>query len=307
MFYKCLPLDTPNLQYPYCPSMGASILFSILFGLTLIGHIWQAAHYRASYTWVLIMSAIWQTLAFIIRCIGIMNPTKEGVNNATYVLVLLAPLWINAFCFMVMARLVHMFMPDNRIFRVKGSIMAVLFVFLDILAFVVQLLGALKATNKDDRKIVQKGRDTYTIGVILQQVFIFFFILLTIGFLRNLRARTTKPETQGARNLTLLLLGVLSLITLRVVYRIVEFSGKSGNAVSKELTKHEVWQYCLDTLPMFMATVAFHVYHPGKVLQGPDSSFPSRREKKRQKAAERFQVSQKQAASESEYTSYTHA
>jgi hypothetical protein len=113
--------------------MGASILFSILFGFTLLAHCWQAVHYRAWYTWVLIMSAIWQTAAFIIRCIGILNPLNEPVNNATYVLVLLAPLWINAFCFMVMARLVHMFMPQHSIFRLKGSWLAILFVFLDIL------------------------------------------------------------------------------------------------------------------------------------------------------------------------------
>lgn len=113
--------------------MGASILFAFLFALTLVGHCWQAVHYRAGYTWVLIMSAIWQTLAFIIRCIGIVNPTNEVINNITYCLVLLAPLWNNAFCFMVMARLVHMFMPRHRILRLKGSVLAVIFVFLDIL------------------------------------------------------------------------------------------------------------------------------------------------------------------------------
>jgi hypothetical protein len=108
-------------------------LFAILFGLTTIGHCWQAVHYRASYTWVLIMSAIWQTVAFIVRCIAIIHPTNEPINNITYVLVLLAPLWTNAFCFMVMARLVHMFMLQNRIFRLKGSWLGVLFVILDIL------------------------------------------------------------------------------------------------------------------------------------------------------------------------------
>jgi hypothetical protein len=35
---------------------------------------------------------------------------------------------------------------------------------------------------------------------------------------------------------------------------------------------------------MFLATVTFHLYHPGRVLRGPDSSFPSRSEKKRQNA-----------------------
>lgn len=114
--------------------MGASILFAILFGFTLIGHVYQAVHYRAIYTWVLIMGTLWQVLAFISRCIGIMKPTNELVNNISYVLVLLAPLWINAFCFMVLARMVHMFMPNNRILKLKGSIMAVIFVLLDILS-----------------------------------------------------------------------------------------------------------------------------------------------------------------------------
>lgn len=113
--------------------MGASILFSILFGFTTIGHVLQAAIYRSSFCWVLIMSAIWQMAAFVIRCISIMNPTDEAIGNVTYCLVLLAPLWTNAFCFMVLARLVHMFMPKHRILRIKGSWLAVLFVGLDIL------------------------------------------------------------------------------------------------------------------------------------------------------------------------------
>ncbi|KAI8937395.1 hypothetical protein NX059_005122 [Plenodomus lindquistii] len=218
MYYECLPLDTPDLQFAYCPSMGASILFSILFGFTLLAHCWQAVHYRAWYTWVLIMSATWQTAAFIIRCIGILNPLNEPVNNATYVLVLLAPLWINAFCFMVMARLVHMFMPQHGILRLKGSWLAIIFVLLDILAFVVQLVGALKATDTHDRSVVQQGRDVYTIGVILQQVFISLFTVLTSVFLFNLRARSTKSNVVGARTLTLLLLSVLFLITVQNRY-----------------------------------------------------------------------------------------
>jgi hypothetical protein len=117
--------------------MGASILFSILFGFTTIGHIWQAAHYKKPFCWVLIMSAIWQTLAFIIRCVSIMYPTDNVINNVTYVLVLLAPLWTNAFCYMVVARLVHMYMPNHRIWRIKGSWLALIFVLLDFVAFVV--------------------------------------------------------------------------------------------------------------------------------------------------------------------------
>jgi hypothetical protein len=77
----------------------------------------------------------------------------------------------------------------------------------------VQLTGALKAINKD-RSTVQQGRDIYTAGVILQQLFVYLFIILTVAFLHSLPVRITKPDIQGARTLTLLLLGVLFLITV---------------------------------------------------------------------------------------------
>jgi hypothetical protein len=125
-------IDDPQNQFTYCPSIGASILFSILFGFTMIYHIYQAAVYHTSFCWVLIMSATWQTAAFIIRCFSIEDPTNVVVNDVTYCLVLLAPLWTNAFCFMVMARLTHMFMPDKRILGIKGSRLGVYFVILDI-------------------------------------------------------------------------------------------------------------------------------------------------------------------------------
>lgn len=55
---------------------------------------------------------------------------------------------------------------------------------------------------------------------------------------------------------------------------------------------------------MFFAIVAFHVYHPGKVLQGPDSTFPSRKEKKALKKREREQRNSSFGLTETETESY---
>jgi hypothetical protein len=196
--------------------MSASILFSILFGLTTSGHIFQAAHYKKPFCWVLIMSATWQTLAFIIRCVSIMNPTDVTVNNVTYCLVLLAPLWTNAFCFMVMARLVHMYMPNHRIAKIKGSWLASIFVLLDITAFVIQLLGALDAINKNE-KIAQRGLHIYTGGVAAQETFILCFTVLTIIFLRKLNAgESTKADYSRAKKLTYVIYIALGLISVRL-------------------------------------------------------------------------------------------
>jgi hypothetical protein len=87
----------------------------------------------------------------------------------------------------------------------------------------VQLVGALKATDKNDRSVVQQGRDIYTIGVVLQQIFIGLFIVLTAVFLFKLRTRSTKSNAAGARTLTLLLLGVLFLITVQNRYPSLPF------------------------------------------------------------------------------------
>jgi hypothetical protein len=87
----------------------------------------------------------------------------------------------------------------------------------------VQLVGALKATDKNDRSVVQQGRDIYTIGVVLQQIFIGLFIVLTAVFLFKLRTRSTKSNAAGAHTLTLLLLGVLFLITVQNRYPSLPF------------------------------------------------------------------------------------
>lgn len=292
--------------------MGASILFSILFGFTTIGHIWQAAHYKKPFTWVLIMSAIWQTLAFVIRCISIMKPTNVPINNVTYCLVLLAPLWTNAFCYMVVARLVHMYMPRHRIMRIKGSWLASIFVLLDITAFVIQLLGALDAIN-ENLEVQKRGLHIYTGGVAAQEAFILWFTWLTIVFLRKIKAgESTKIEISKARKLTYLIFIVLGLISVssnvissyhssdifqfRIIYRIIEFSAGFGSRITREIAQHEAWQYCFDTTPMFFAIVAFHAYHPGKVLQGLDSQFPSRKEKKAIKAEKKRQKEERKNA-----------
>lgn len=96
-------------------------------------HAYQAARYHTSFCWVLIMSAIWQAAAYIIRCISIQNPANVVINDVASCLVLLAPLWANAFCFMVLARLAHMFMPDRRILCFEGSKLSVYFVGSDMM------------------------------------------------------------------------------------------------------------------------------------------------------------------------------
>ena len=56
---------------------------------------------------------------------------------------------------------------------------------------------------------------------------------------------------------------------IRIIYRLVEFS----DGFDTTLTRHEAFFYCLDSVPMFFGFGLFNIYHPGRVLVGPGSSF----------------------------------
>jgi hypothetical protein len=120
-------------MWTYCPSLPAAILFSALFGITTTIHIIQAHNFRkGKLCWALIMGGIWETAAFVIRCISIENPTSQGAYDPQFILILLAPLWINAFDYMLLGRMVYYYLEDRKLFGIRAERMAVCFVLLDI-------------------------------------------------------------------------------------------------------------------------------------------------------------------------------
>lgn len=62
------------------------------------------------------------------------------------------------------------------------------------------------------------------------------------------------------------------MISVRIVYRLVEFSGGMGQ--DNPLTTHEAYFYVLEAVPMFLALVSFNIIHPGRIITGPHSDMP---------------------------------
>lgn len=60
---------------------------------------------------------------------------------------------------------------------------------------------------------------------------------------------------------------------VRTVYRLIEF-GPGLNADNPLLT-NEIYPFALDAVPMILALTILNVMHPGLVLRGPNSEFPS--------------------------------
>lgn len=137
--------------WSFCPNIAAAYLLTILFAFTTCAHFAQAILYRKGYCWVIVMSALWQTVCYLLRVLSIKQPSSMGYYSGWFILILVcvsmlpcypcrgsdllqvSPLWTNAFVYMVMGRMVYNFTSRARLFGIKAWRYTLYFVLLDIL------------------------------------------------------------------------------------------------------------------------------------------------------------------------------
>jgi hypothetical protein len=79
-------------MWSFCPNLPAAYLFAVLFGLTTVAHMAQAVIHRKGYSWVIILSALLQLLAYVFRIVSIQTPDSESLYILWFVLLLV---WIH--------------------------------------------------------------------------------------------------------------------------------------------------------------------------------------------------------------------
>lgn len=105
-------------------------------------------------------------------------------------------------------------------------------------------------------------------GIGLQQAFVLMFTVLVVKFHLSVR-EVSMPRKTSWRALLFALYLALALITVRIIFRLVEFS----SGLYGSIPTHEAYFYVLEALPMLVALGAFAVVHPGSVLVGEESEF----------------------------------
>ncbi|KAF3030759.1 hypothetical protein E8E15_010954 [Penicillium rubens] len=176
----------------------------------------------------------------------------DTVVTVPQMFILLAPLWVNAFDYMVPARMVHFFVPGRRIGMFKPPVLAKVFALLDIGSFVVQMIGGFMANGTDEQQM--HGIHVYMGGIGIQEFFIVCFLVLAVQFHRAMlqleRAGRLPIDRQRWRPLLYALYGSLIAITWRIIYRLIEFS--SGYGESNRILYHE-WVPMQKCLPVASA------------------------------------------------------
>jgi hypothetical protein len=219
---------------------------------------------------------------------------------------------VNAFAYMVLARMIYFFIPSKTLCGIKPSLLAIIFVSLDFSSFVIQLVGGGMAGPGQSQEALMRGIHIYMGGIGLQEFFIVIFLGLAVTFhLEMLKLERTgvlrgTPKAKW-RWMLYALYTSLVFITIRIIYRLAEFS--AGDSMNNPLPYHEVYAYVLDALPIFFATLTWNVSHPGRIFKGPDSVMPGgqirgfccfccrRRNRRRKEAANRSPTQ----SSDSEY------
>jgi hypothetical protein len=154
---------------------------------------------------------------------------------------------------------------------------------------------------------IMRGVHIYMAGIGLQELFILIFASISIKFHLIMRqhekslADTSNQILDGRpRNWKWLLYAVYSslvLITIRVIFRMVEFA-KGLEPEDNPIPFHEAYFMALDALPVLAACVLMNVVHPGRILKGEGSEFPKGPTRKEKKEAKRIKKMEKKARKE---------
>ena len=178
---------------------------------------------------------------------------------------------------MVFARMVNFYSPTRRVWIFSPSILALAFVTLDIVSFVIQLVGGGMAGPGSNAESQKKGLNIYMGGIGMQESFIVLFLGLVIKFhydqpQAEKDGRLREDKITGWRWLIWALYGCLLAITIRIVYRLVEFS--AGLGYSNPLPSNEPLLYVLESSPMWLAILVWNIAHPGRFIHGEDAKMP---------------------------------
>jgi hypothetical protein len=129
--------------------------------------------------------------------------------------------------------------------------------------------GGVLISSADTKDEENTGKGIIVGGLFLQIVFFSLFISVTGIFHRRILSRPTS-ESQNLpvpwRRYILVLYAVSALITVRSVFRVIEFiQGPRGT-----LMTNEVYMYVFDAVLMFLVSLVFNIYHPRTIITRVD-------------------------------------
>ncbi|KAJ7448241.1 RTA1 like protein-domain-containing protein [Mycena galericulata] len=262
------------------PSIPPAVVALVLFGISFSVHFIQFFRFGRPRPFMvaLLIGMAMMIGGFATRIVSANPATKDGNNVATIALTLLAPCLFLGLNYMILGRLVATFGSDvaRKTMFIAPTRVATIFVCSDITTFLIQAVGgALLASKSVSTGIL--GTHLLLVGLVLQLTSFGLFMGLTVVF--GLRLRKHFPEfwhatrtpkfTPWSRDLVgdwkilfYTLCATCALLLIRSTFRVAEFA----TGFKSYLSTQEVFTYCLDTLPVWIAMTLYCVVWPVRFL-----------------------------------------
>ncbi|THX69822.1 putative RTA1 domain protein, partial [Aureobasidium pullulans] len=218
--------------YVYAPNKVAPVVFTVLFGISAVGHIWQCSHYRA---WRMIglhpMCAIFYTAGYALREYGAFNYLYSTTNLNIYivsqVMIYICPPLLELANYHVLGRVLYYVpycapFPPNRIMSLFGALVAVVEALNGV--------GVAFTSNPSSTQSIQELGSKLTKASLAFQL----AVIVVCVMLAGLFYRKCVEEGVRSRNVNvplIILCSSMFLILVRCIYRLVEHLGNVGLAI----------------------------------------------------------------------------
>ncbi|KAL5335319.1 hypothetical protein BJX70DRAFT_401734 [Aspergillus crustosus] len=266
--------------YIYAPNKAAPIFFTVAYGLSTIGHIWQCYHHKS---WRLIalhpLCGILFTLGYALREYGaqdnyIYSEENEAQTLIPFILsqvfIYVCPPLLELANYHILGRIFYYMpylspLPPNRVLSTFGGIM--------LLVELLNGLGVSLASNPSSASSQQTLGSNMTIAAIaLQLAVIITFVILAGVFHHRCRKAGLTPKAAMVPLRTLYM--SMGLIFIRCIYRAVEHSGHTTKDLDsiqflRELTpilRYEWFFYVFEATLMLLNSVLWNIWSPGRFL-----------------------------------------
>ncbi len=242
-----VPADACNANWDYNMNVELAVLFTVLFGISFSIHLVQAAYFKKfKLVWPLLVGLAWELASFALRTTGALDQQNRPRAAAALVLNFPAPVWINVFHYVLLGRMVTVFVPDAKVFRVQGSRVALAFICLGVEVLVLEGGAAilLSPGNPADRR--RTGARLMMAALACQQAYTTIFAAFVARFhygAAQLRKEKYPLPMFRPWSTTLLTLYLsIALVTARNIFRLLQFAG-GLDAKSNPLISHEWYFY----------------------------------------------------------------
>ncbi|KAL9594712.1 MAG: hypothetical protein Q9219_006876 [cf. Caloplaca sp. 3 TL-2023] len=254
--------DTP---YGYLPSIAPGVVFSILFGLTMTWHAYQAFRTRTGWLSVFAVGALGELVGWIARAVANDCAYSVPVFQLQLSVLIISPTFITAGIYVILSRMIPLVGTEKS--PIKPRTYLFIFITVDIISLAIQAAGGGKAAAG-----FSKGTDTETgtnimvAGIIFQMVSIIVFeVLFCLVIFRAL------PQITASRPLFLLSGATtvsVACILVRSVYRTIELlQGWRGYLITRER-----YFIALDGTMILLSLLVYNFLNPGELLQKADQN-----------------------------------